>query len=774
MAYDSKVFATQEWLNVTYGVAVLGRVLAQDGQIGWQTIYGMIRGLQKELGITSFSDNFGDGTLAALRSQYPTIGPSTSRYNVRRLAQSALWCHGYLGGNEWGNLDAVTNNGLKSFLYNCGLAALSETVPTEFTPKMVKALMTLDAYSLIASGTPAIREAQQWINGNYRSRKQPILPCDGLFTRSTQQGLMTVIQYELGLSDSQANGSFGPTTKSGLASEANVSSGSVDGTKNWVRLFQCALRFNGYEAPLTGRFDAATVTATKAFQSYAELGSTGVANFKTWASLLISTGDETRTAIASDMASQLTASWCNSLYANGYRTVGRYLSVLGKRYAPGELENIFAAGLKTFPIMQEANTGPDDFSYEKGLDHGFQALRRLRQLGFADGATVFFAVDFDALDDTITSRVKPYFEGIKKRFQSSLSKYRIGIYGTRNVCARIVNEDLAQEAFIASMSWGWGGNLGFPLPPSWSYDQIWNGKLAGSALEIDKNVQSVRARPAARGDVARTPLTYISDGSGGPPTTLSFDEDYFWYISELTTRAEIQAQSRESAWKIALFYLQNLDYNNPAWQSVAPADLGSVDYLLYQNVRDEMPLPPSSTRARMTHWAASTRVYQRYWQYAEPVGSVVTVSDLGAWGLDLAQAWGDYLKAAPSDSIRSWLASRIGNTSASFGLDDILGDIDALLVTRMLRDSANRSLDDTVREIGVRVQDDPVWRYHRFMEVRFGNSFEVAAAAGKSVFTTGWGQLASWALVNARQPTSEEATQIGLGFSDAIRRLGAQ
>jgi hypothetical protein len=57
--------------------------------------------------------------------------------------------------------------------------------------------------------------------------------------------------------------------------------------------------------------------------------------------------------------------------------------------------------LKTFPIMQEANTSVADFSHQKGVDHGFQALRRLRQLGFKGGTTVFFAVDFDALDEQV-------------------------------------------------------------------------------------------------------------------------------------------------------------------------------------------------------------------------------------------------------------------------------------------------------------------------------------------------------------------------------------
>lgn len=92
----------------------------------------------------------------------------------------------------------------------------------------------------------------------------------------------------------------------------------------------------------------------------------------------------------------------------------------------------------------------------------------------------------------------------------------------------------------------------------------------------------------------------------------------------------------------------------------------------------------------------------------------------------------------------------------------------------MLRANPDRSLDDTVREIGVNAQDDPLWRYRRFMSVRFGNSFTAAAEAGRSVFTTLWGQMASWAIVQVAKPTTPEAHQIGLGFSDALRRLSDQ
>ncbi|WP_308115085.1 glycoside hydrolase domain-containing protein [Streptomyces thermodiastaticus] len=50
-----------------------------------------------------------------------------------------------------------------------------------------------------------------------------------------------------------------------------------------------------------------------------------------------------------------TASRATWLYGNGYRYVGRYIhdppnSTLDKEIKPGELDTIFAAGLKVFPI----------------------------------------------------------------------------------------------------------------------------------------------------------------------------------------------------------------------------------------------------------------------------------------------------------------------------------------------------------------------------------------------------------------------------------------
>ncbi|WP_156458810.1 glycoside hydrolase domain-containing protein [Microbacterium sp. Leaf179] len=773
---DEKVRQTQEWLNVTYGNNSQWRSLTVDGQIGWMTVFGLIRGLQIELGISTLSDSFGDTTFDRLATQFPFIVSSTSNANVKRLAQSALWCQGYTGGYTWGTFDAVMNAGLKSFSFNIGLTSQGEPVANAFTPKMVKALMTLDSYTLLSGGVSEIREAQRWLNGKYRSRKMPFMPCDGFFTRSTQQGLVTAVQYELGMTDSQANGYFGSGTRNGLTANGGLVPGAADGNKSWVRLLQCSLRMNGYSTPLTGTFNSATSQSVQKFKSFAELPGGATVNFATWASLLISTGDELRAGTASDMSTPLTAQYCSALSSAGYRTVGRYLSVNGKRYQPGELARIFAAGLATFPIMQEDNTFAEYFGYSRGKDHGFQAVRRLRQLGFKDGNTVFFAVDFDPLDDTITSRVIPYFRGVRDRLAASSVKYRIGVYGTRNVCARLVNEGYADEAFVASMSWGWGGNLGYPLPPSWSYDQIRNHTLDGTNLEIDTNIQSSRANPAGSQDVLPTPLKQIYV----PVPGIGFDEDYFWYLTELSTRIEAIRSGAGSNWvkssnTVALHYLAFLDYNDAQWEAYAPSVLNAgPEFESLSILRNEMPLPPSSTRSRLTHWAASTRSYLRYWNppWPTPVGSgSAEISDLGGWGLDLAQAWQNLRDAGQGGKVRQWVKTNVGEGAPGFGREDLVTDVDAYIVASKMGESPQVPLSEIVRQIEAEVQVDPRWRYRQFVNGRFGGSFSKVTTAGKSIFTiSSWG-VPALTIHRGPGPSDAQSTDMGRGLSDVLRKF---
>ena len=73
-------------------------------------------------------------------------------------------------------------------------------------------------------------------------------------------------------------------------------------------------------------------------------------------------------------------------------------------------------------------------------------------------------------------------------------KYAVGIYGARHVCSLISAAGLARASFIAGLSTGFAGNLGFALPSNWAFNQIQTltvGSGSG-AVEVDKNVASGR------------------------------------------------------------------------------------------------------------------------------------------------------------------------------------------------------------------------------------------------------------------------------------------
>ena len=289
---DPWVQNTQQWINLTYP-GMLGILpLVVDGQTGWNTIYALIRALQHELGITALSNNFGPGTLAALTAVSP-VNDSTVNKNIIRIAQGAMYCKGYNGGNGAldGVWDAVPVAGMQSLRTNMGLSAGDGSIE----PKVFKALLNMDAFTLVSGGTSAIRSIQQSLNGRYLHRQDfYVIPTDGYYTRDVQRALMFAIQYEVGIADGVANGNFGPATKSGLQTYGALTLGSTDTTRYLVHLFQAALIFNGYSVAYDGNYGSGTRTQTLAFQEFVALPQNGNADVQTWGSLLVSTGDADR------------------------------------------------------------------------------------------------------------------------------------------------------------------------------------------------------------------------------------------------------------------------------------------------------------------------------------------------------------------------------------------------------------------------------------------------------------------------------------------------
>ncbi|MGW2924321.1 glycoside hydrolase domain-containing protein [Streptomyces fungicidicus] len=495
---DEMVLRAQRFINTTYPNMLGIPKLEENGQTSWTVMYALTRALQLELGISSLSNNFGPTTLNALQSKYPVLNGSTvPSANFARILQSALYCKGYDGGEIDGKYNDRVAASVSKMKSDMGVAA-SFPDSGSLYPKVVKGLLNMDPYVTVNGGSAKIREIQQWLNGRYIGRQDFfIVPCDGHHSRTVASSMLYAIQYELGMADGVANGNFGPGTKSGLA-EHTLSEGS-SGT--WAQLYSGALILNQRAAtPFTSVFNSTVASETAAFQAFVALPVTGKGDFSTWASLLVSYGDQNRRGEACDGVTKITPARAATLKAEGIKYIGRYLinptggAPLEKEIQAGELQTIADNGLRCFPIWQTYGRDAEGFNYPAGNADGLAAVAAAQRHGFKTGARIFFAVDFDAYDYEVTDDILPYFKGVEDAMALSGNPYRVGVYGPRNVCIRVSEAGHATASFVSDMSSGFSGNYGYPLPANWAYDQIVTRTVGSGdgAINIDHNIASGR------------------------------------------------------------------------------------------------------------------------------------------------------------------------------------------------------------------------------------------------------------------------------------------
>lgn len=513
---DDMVYLTQKWLNQEYGDVEGFNPVTENGKTGWNTIYGLIRALQHELGITSLSNNFGS-TTSRLYSENILRRQDGVTDNKYAILQGALWCKGYSPGynlsmNSEGIVtfnavfDEGVENAIKQLQSDAGLLEQDGVVSLN----IMKALMSMDSFKLLPASYGSdykIRNFQQWLNRNYEEYTG-LNPCDGVYGRNTNKALVLALQAEEGLPLSEATGNFGEKTKSSCptipydrtdenAARKYPGTASCDlytynEIRNFTKLMQFALYVNGFgDGNFDGVYDNATKQAVREFQEQHAIVVNGTANTGTWLSLFISCGDIYRNAIAADCATILTEAKAQALVENGYEYIGRYLTGtygggINKALSRQEAEIILEAGLKFFPIYQDGGTKQSDFTAENGQLDGKAAVNAAKALGLPDDTIIYFAVDFDAMDYQITSNILPYFKEVYNEVTSS-SAYKVGVYGARNVCSRVSDAGYAYCSFVGNMSTGFSGNLGFKMPSNWAFDQFGNKDANGNYLTISSS-----------------------------------------------------------------------------------------------------------------------------------------------------------------------------------------------------------------------------------------------------------------------------------------------
>ncbi|WFE66554.1 glycoside hydrolase domain-containing protein [Micromonospora sp. WMMD714] len=490
---DIHVYAAQKWVNATYQNASGYIPCPESGKTGWSTVLSLTQALQHELGISPTVQNFGPGTFDAVKRR--NLQPSLEMNgNLIHIYNSALFCKGYWASTAYAHWSTDSQMSLERLYGDAGLTHSDHDVSTMW-PHIVKALMRMDQFRLVPGGDNNVRNIQKQLNSRYvagvRIPAMGLVPCDGIYSRDVQQGLMMAIQHEIGIPLDSINGYFGPGTQSGLK---GTGSGTLTGDLRY--LFRSACYFNSPtmlpgdpQVPLMYRpedIGTDSLTSThlnwvRAFQRFSQIPVTAHNDYTTWAQLLVSSGDTDRPATGCDCITEITPTRGAALKTAGYQIVGRYLDehlpptdrdYIGKALKPGEPQTILNAGLRFFPIFQYNGQELRNFTYEKGFDQGWIAHQKAIEYRIPTGTCIYFAVDYDAMDSEIDSNIKPYFEGVKTVFAGQGDRYTFGVYGSRNVCTRISREVGASWSLVSGMSWGFSGNLGYPLPENWSFNQI--------------------------------------------------------------------------------------------------------------------------------------------------------------------------------------------------------------------------------------------------------------------------------------------------------------
>lgn len=733
---DIWVKNSQHWLNGRYGTVSGFSKVTEDGVSGWQTMYALTRALQHELGLTALSDNFGAGTTAAFVSKVGKITSKTTSAGIIGILQCAFWCKGYSGDTTFGVWSSVVAGSLSTIRGQIGLST-----SVEVDVKLMQSLLTLDAYILVSGGSSQTRAGQQWLNSRYTGRSAfSIVPCDGSFTRDVQRGLMLAIQYEIGMDDSTANGNFGPGTIAGIKAKGLVIPNQFDSpTSHWVTLFQLALTFNGYGLTLSGGFDTATKAAVATFQAFMEISASAKGDYSTWAALLVSTGDPARATEGFDTNTPVTAAFASTLKASGYTVALRYLTVAGKAFAVGELNLLLDSGFAVVPVFENSNNSAALFTHATGVDQGQQAAIRARQLGFHDGATIFFAVDYDAYDSEIDAYIAPFFRGIAAGLAiSTTRKYEIGIYASRNVCSRIVSAGLAKAVWVNGMSSGFSGNQGFPMPKTWWYNQIFED----TSLNIDHDVVSVHAQPVVRSQVDRT-----------PESTPAL-HDFYWNLAKQQVLAEQacsggNAMASGSESTLVLFYLMKDKYSGTNFSRYTPwpppgvaATTASADLAArasYEEVAGDPETYAAGYDGDIEHVGVVAQGVN-YWGTHAGAKSI-GVGDLGGWALDSVQLWANYSKFGKGGDIAAFVSTNLGKPTENteWGPADVISDADGYLFGRDVL--AGIDFAESVRTWLVNY---PNWidRTKTFLTARFtvsGMTLSQAIAGNiTSVFTDPW------------------------------------
>lgn len=510
---DYWVQKVQEWYNSEYQGKTGYTKITEDGIIGQGTCKALVHALQVELGVPTPNGTFGPTTIKYFNDRFGDSGidETVTNENIIYILQGGFLCKGINCFTFDGIYGDYVVSAIAQFRSYTGISG------SGMDARHMKALLNTDPFVLSNSGHGYVQEMQQYLNRNYSDyywQNIGLIPCNGIPERNMSKAIIYALQYEEAKAINPSNPNV--TGVDGIVGTNTLNNAPVlsqaSDKKAFVRILQMALACMYLrDVGLDGVFDISVKAAVEDFQKFMCLNQNssvalGTVERKTWASLLLSKGDVSRHAGACDCSTILDLGKAQGIKAKGYNYVGRYLTgtvrkngvSVSKALTLEEISAITTAGLRIFAIYQDGGASSTYFNYSKGYLDAQKAYEAAKNLRIPLGEIIYFAVDYDFTDAQTTTSVIPHFQGINAYFDEHGIKYKIGIYASRNICTRVSEKKLACSSFVADMSTGYSGNMGFRMPENWAFDQIQelknfvNTPHFTEAFDLDRDVASGR------------------------------------------------------------------------------------------------------------------------------------------------------------------------------------------------------------------------------------------------------------------------------------------
>jgi hypothetical protein len=187
----------------------------------------------------------------------------------------------------------------------------------------------------------------------------------------------------------------------------------------------------------------------------------------------------------------------------GYNTAIRYYDHTVHDHHPSskllsvhEAVQVMAAGFDLVTVYESTNNMKFMSGEADGRLHGkragWYATNKIHQ---PMGSAIYFAVDTDIGDHEIKKKTLPYFRGVAAGLRETCLggiPYRIGVYGSGETCAAVLDAGLAQHAWLANAK-GWAGFKTFENSGRWHLKQQHTKTLEGGfAYAFDPNYVGAR------------------------------------------------------------------------------------------------------------------------------------------------------------------------------------------------------------------------------------------------------------------------------------------